>query len=133
MNPENGREIVFPFEDYSTQQQAVSDQLASLILNQAEDMLSKNLSHYWYRETYKELQYLEQIRPLDQSAQALAQQVYERGVSYGYGRLINQSDQVLPKAVATALFRVGPSENIGPWFRYHPQPQEERKSILKSK
>ncbi len=48
-------------------------------------------------------------------------------MGYGYGRLINQSDQVLPKAVATALLRVGPSENIGPWFRYHPQPQEERK------
>ena len=65
MNPENGREIVFPFEDYSTQRQAVSNQLASLILNQAEDILGKNLSYYWYRETYKELQYLEEIRPLD--------------------------------------------------------------------
>ena len=63
MNPENGREIVFPFEDYSTQRQAVSNQLASLILNQAEDILGKNLSYYWYRENYKELQYLEQIRP----------------------------------------------------------------------
>ncbi len=127
MNPENGREIVFPFEDYSTQRQAVSNQLASLILNQAEDILGKNLSYYWYRENYKELQYLEQIRPLDQNTQTLARQVYEKGVGYGYGRLINQSDQVLPKAVATALLRVGPSENIGPWFRYHPQPQEERK------
>ncbi len=41
MNTENGREIVFPFEDYSTQRQAVSNQLASLILNQAEDILGK--------------------------------------------------------------------------------------------
>lgn len=72
MNPENGLEIVFPFEDYSTQRQAVSNQLASLILNQAEDILGKNLSYYWYRENYKELQYLEQIRPLDQNTQALA-------------------------------------------------------------
>jgi len=133
MNPENGREIVFPFEDYSTQRQAVSNQLASLILNQAEDILGKNLSYYWYRENYKELQYLEQIRPLDQNTQSLARQVYEKGVGYGYGRLINQSDQVLPKAVATALLRVGPSENIGPWFRYHPSHRRNANTILKSK
>ena len=133
MNPENGREIVFPFEDYSTQRQAVSNQLASLILNQAEDILGKNLSYYWYRENYKELQYLEQIRPLDQNTQALARQVYEKGVGYGYGRLINQMTKCFPKRLLRpyCVWVLPKTSVLG--FAITPSHRRNANTILKSK
>jgi len=116
---EEERNAEFLFGNYDNEIIDYKEDLSEYLYDNAEALLTNATSKKEYRKAYNDFVYLNQINPNFENTSKKIQEAYEKGIEYIEVKVLNNSNQIIPKTLSDELldFNTYGLDNL--WTKYH--------------
>lgn len=113
-----GRNAIFPFENYNNQIVASKDNLSAYLFSNAKSLLSTS-NKMNFRKAYDDLNYLNQINPNYRNTQNLMDEALYKGTDYVNVYTKNETNMVIPVRLQNDLLDFGTYGLNNKWTVFH--------------
>ncbi|RXR16248.1 hypothetical protein EQG63_11520 [Flavobacterium amnicola] len=121
-----GRNAIFPFDDYSDEIIATKSKLSAYLYDNAKKLM-KNNDKFNYREAYDDFGYLEEINPNYKDAKQLMNECLFKGTDYVHVYTKNETNMVIPTRLQSDLLDFSTFGLNDKWTVYHSNRQKDIK------
>jgi len=121
-----GRNAIFPFDDYSDEIIAAKTKLSAYLYDNAKKLM-KNNDKFNYREAYDDFGYLEEINPNYKDAKQLMNECLFKGTDYVHVYTKNETNMVIPTRLQSDLLDFSTFGLNDKWTVYHSNRQKDIK------
>jgi hypothetical protein len=113
-----GRNAIFPFENYNNQIVASKDNLSAYLFSNVKSLLSTS-NKMNFRKAYDDLNYLNQINPNYRNTQNLMDEALYKGTDYVNVYTKNETNMVIPVRLQNDLLDFGTYGLNNKWTVFH--------------
>lgn len=121
-----GRNAIFPFEDYSDEIIATKSKLTAYLYDNAKKLMKTN-DKYNYRQAYDDFGYLEEINPNYKDAKQLMSECQFKGTDFVHVYTKNETNMVIPTRLQSDLLDFSTFGLNDKWTVYHSNRQKDIK------
>lgn len=118
-----GRNAIFPFENYNNQIVASKNNLSSYLYVNAKALLSTSYKMN-FRKAYDDLTYLNEIYPNYKDVQNLMDNAYSKGLDYVFVSTKNETDKIIPTRLQNELLDFNTYGLNKKWTVFHGNKQK---------
>jgi hypothetical protein len=119
-----GRQAIFPMEDYTDQIIDSKNALSKYLYTTVSTTLSKSNNKMEFRKAYDDLQYLENINPGYKDVKRLMDDAWNKGTDYVNVYTKNETNMVIPVALQNDLLDFSTYGLNDKWTVYHSAKQK---------
>ncbi|MEP2059960.1 MAG: hypothetical protein ABJJ05_19275 [Maribacter litoralis] len=116
---DEGRRAQFNFKNYDDEIIASKNNLSEFLYSKATTLLSNANYKSDYRNTYSDLNYLNEINPNYKDVVAKIDEAYLKGLDYVIVNMTNNTDQIIPKRLEDELLNLNTYGLNTNWTEYH--------------
>lgn len=121
-----GRNAIFPFDDYSTQIVNTKGKLSAYLYDNAKKLM-KNNDKMSYRKAFEDMEYLNEINPGYKDIQKLMDEAHFKGTDFVYVYTKNETNMVIPTRLQGDLLDFSTFGLNDKWTVYHNNKQKDVK------
>ena len=114
----DGREVIFEFNDYTTDMIDAKNKASQILYNNALNLLKSN-NKFDIRRAYDDLAYLNDINPNYNNIQGLMQEAHFKGIDYVVVSILNDTQQIIPERLEEDLLDFDTYGLDNFWTIYH--------------
>ena len=118
-----GRNAIFPFENYNNQIVASKNNLSNYLYVNAKALLSTS-DKMNFRKAYDDLTYLNKIYPNYKDVQSLMDNAYSKGLDYVFVSTKNETDKIIPSRLQNELLDFNTYGLNTKWTEFHGSKQK---------
>lgn len=113
-----GRNAIFPFDDYSSEIVDTRAKLSAYLYDNAKKLI-KNNDKFSYRQAYDDLAYLEEINPNYKDSKKLMEETQFKGTDFVHVYTKNETNMVIPTRLQNDLLDFSTFGLNDKWTVYH--------------
>ena len=121
-----GRNAIFPFDDYSSQIIATKNKLSLFLYDNAKKLI-KNNDKLSYRKAFDDLEYLDDINPGYKDIKKLMEECHFKGTDFVHVYTKNETNMVIPTRLQNDLLDFSTFGLNDKWTVYHNNKQKDIK------
>ncbi|WP_428225506.1 hypothetical protein [Flavobacterium sp.] len=121
-----GRNAIFPFEDYSTQIVNAKNKLSLYLYDNSKKLMKVN-DKLTFRRAFDDLEYLNQINPDYKDVKQLMVECHNKGTDFVHVYTRNETNMVIPVRLENDLLDISTFGLNDKWTVYHNNKQKEIK------
>lgn len=121
-----GRNAIFPFDDYSDEIISTKSKLSAYLYDNAKKLMKTN-DKFNYREAYDDFGYLEEISPNYKDAKQLMNECQFKGTDFVHVYTKNETNMVIPTRLQNDLLDFSTFGLNDKWTVYHSNRQKDVK------
>jgi len=121
-----GRNAIFPFDNYNNQIVSSKNALAEYLYKKALQLMKTNTKAN-FRNAFEELTYLNKISPNYREVNRLLDEAKFKGTDFVLVKTKNETNMVIPEQLQTDLLDFSTYQLNNPWIVYHSTPQKGNK------
>lgn len=121
-----GRNAIFPFDDYSSKIVESKNNLITYLYDNTKKLMKQN-DKYSYRDALEDLEYLNQISPNYKDIKSLMDECHFKGTDFVYVYTKNETNMVIPTHLQSDLLDFSTFGLNDKWTVYHNNKQKDVK------
>jgi len=123
---DQGKNVEFQFQDYSTNLLEAKDKLSQYLYSNSKKALANNFNKKEFRDIYSDLKYLDDINPQYKDTRTLMEEAHYKGTDFIYVYIQNQTNMVIPMRLEEGLLNFDTYKLNDFWKIYHSNKQSQQ-------
>jgi len=123
---DQGKNVEFQFQDYSTNILETKDKLSEYLYSNSKKALTNSFNKNEFRTIYSDLKYLDEINPQYKNTRTLMEEAHYKGTDFIYVYIQNQTNMVIPMRLEEDLLNFDTYKLNDFWKIYHSNKQSQQ-------